>query len=267
MIKLGFFLSLQYLMATVVVWIIRNYVSNMGGVDEVGLYSAGTTIVPMYIGLVFSAIATDYYPRLAATKSNQEMKVAVQTQAELTILLLSPLAVAFIVFCKPVIILLYSNKFLPVEHMMYWAVGAVLPQAIGWAVSYTLLAKAQPLHFFLNELFTTLWSLPIKLFCYKYWGLTGFGMATMICYILYLVQVLIVTKKIFGMKYENSLWSLFILLCIPVGGTIAVKLLFSESLGGGMGVIILLIVSVFVFYRLNKKMDLKPIIVKKLRKK
>lgn len=257
MIKLGFFLSLQFLMSTVIVWIICNYVSNTGGVDEVGLYNAGTSIVSTYIGLVFSAIATDYFPRLAATNSNDEMGDAVTTQAELTILLLAPLIVAFIVFCKPVIILLYSNKFLPVEHMMYWAIGAVLLQAMGWALSYTLLAKAKPSYFFYNELFSAAWGLPIRILCYKFWGLTGFGMATMICYGLYLVQVLIVTKKLFGLSYNWEIWKLFILLHVPVVLTVIIKVAFPENYGYGLGSIILIALSIFVFKVLDRKMDLK----------
>lgn len=260
MIKLGFFLSLQHVMSTLVILIIRNYISNTGGVYEVGLYTAGTAIVTTYIGLVFSAIATDYFPKLAATRDNEELAISVKTQAELTILLLTPLIVAFLVFCKPVIILLYSNKFLTIEHMMYWAVGATLLQAMGWAVSYTLLAKAKPTYFFLNELAASLWGLPIKLLCYRYLGLTGFGMATMICYGLYLIQVLIITKKLFGLSYDFSLWKLFFLTNIPVIVTILIKMFFSELLGYVLGSLVLLSVSYIVLRKLNQIMDLKSYI-------
>ena len=264
MIKLGFFLSLQFLMSTIVIWIVRNYVSNVGGVDEVGLYSAGTSIVASYIGLVFSAIATDYFPRLAATKNNEEMGVAVKTQAELTLLLLAPLVVAFLVFCKPVIILLYSNKFLPIELMMYWSVGAVLLQALGWAMSHTLLAKAKPSVFFLNELVATVWGLPIKLICYKYWGLTGFGFATLIVYMLYLFQVLFLTKKLFGLSYDCSLWKLFVILNVSIIATVIIKLLQPEIWGYIEGTILLIITTVFVFYRLNQRLDLKSFLGNRL---
>ena len=264
MIKLGFFLSLQQVMSYLVIWIIRNYISRIGGVDEVGLYTAGTAIVATYVGLVFSAIATDYYPRLAATHDNKELLLSVRTQAELTILLTTPLILAFLVFCKPVIILLYSNKFLPIEQMMYWAVGATLLQAMGWAVSYTLLAKAKPSYFFINELVSTIWGVPIKLLCYKYWGLTGFGMATMICYGLYLIQVLIVTKKLFNLTYELSLWKLFFLLNIPVITIVLIKVFVSEGWGYLLGSVVLLGVSFMVLRRLNKKMDLKSYLGGKL---
>ena len=267
MVKLGFFLSLQYLMSTIVIWVIRNYVSSVGGVDEVGLYSAGTTIIGNYIGLVFAAIATDYYPRLSATKDNGDLQIAVRTQAELTILLLAPLAVAFVVFCKPVIILLYSSSFLPIEHMMYWSIGAVLVQAMGWAISYTLLAKAKSSYFFLNELCSTIWGLPIKLICYKYWGLTGFGMATLIVYLLYLIQVLIVTKKLFGLSYELSIWKQFFLLNMPIVATIFVKLFIPEVWGYVVGTVILVATSITVFNVLNRKMDIVTVFKLKILKR
>lgn len=266
MIKLGFFLSLQYLLSTVVIWIIRNYVSRVGGVDEVGLYTAGTAIITSYIGLVFTAIATDYFPRLAATKSNEEMNVAVHTQAELTVLLLAPLIVAFFVFCKPVIIILYSNKFLPIEYMMYWAVGSVLLQAMGWALSHTLLAKAKPSLFFYNELIALAYGLPIKLICYKWWGLTGFGMATMLCNGLYLIQVLIVTNKLFGITYTFSHWKLFLLLHLPVLVSVVMKLSLSDTWSHLCGTVVLLVTSIYAFYKLNQKMDLKSVIKARIKK-
>lgn len=265
MIKLGFFLSLQYLMSTIVVWIIRNYVSSRGGVDEVGLYTAGTSIVANYLGLVFAAIATDYFPRLAATKSNEEMGLAVCTQAELTMLLLSPLVVMFLVFCKPFIILLYSEKFVPVENMMYWAVGATMLQAMSWALSHTLLAKAKPLYFFLNEFITIIWGLPIKLFFYKWWGLTGFGIATLITYALYLLQVLIVTKKLFGISYDTSIWKLFVFLNIPIIASVLLKFLLPEVWGYVIGGGVLIATSVLVIKRMNQKMDLISVLRCKLK--
>jgi PST family polysaccharide transporter len=266
MIKLGFFLSLQFLLTTLVVWIIRNYISKVGGVEEVGLYSAGTAIVTNYIGLVFTAIAADYFPRLAATKNNEEMGAAVRTQAELTILLLAPLVIAFLVFIKPVIILLYSDKFLPIENMMYWSISAVLLQAMGWAMSYTLLAKARPLYFFLNELVSTAWGLPIKLLCYKYWGLTGFGMATMIVYALYLLQILFVCKKLFRIKYDISQWRLFLLLVIPIMLSVTIKLFMTENWSYAAGTVVMLVTVAYSLLALNKKMDLKTIVNSKLKR-
>jgi len=266
MVKLGFFLSLQSIMTMITIWIIRNYINSIGGLEEVGLYSAGTAIIGSYIGLVFSAISTDYFPRLASVKNNEELNLVVHTQAELTILLLAPLIVAFLVFIKPVIVFLYSDKFLPIEYMMYWAVGGVLVQAMAWAISHTLLAKAKPSYFFFNELIVTAWGLPVKLLCYNYWGLAGFGMATVIVYSLYLVQVLFLTNKLFGLLYNSSLWKLFVLLNIPVLCTVFLKYVFDESLGYLCGGSIFIITSIYSIIKLNQKLGLRTLLESRLKK-
>ena len=257
MIRLGFFLSLQFFLEQAVVYLIRNYVSNIGGVEEVGLYSAGTSIVSTYLGLVFAAIATDYFPRLAATKSNEEMSDAVHTQAEISILLFAPLIIAFILFIKPIIILLYSDKFLPIEIMMYWSIGATLFQAMGWALSYTVLAKAKPLYFFLNELGAKFYSVPLRLLGYKFFGLAGFGMATLVVYVLYLLQLLIVSKRLFGFTYKFSIWKQLLLLNIPVILVVAIKFLLPTITAYIVGGIVLLSVSTYIIVVLDKKMDLR----------
>lgn len=265
MIRLGFFLSLQFFLEQAVVYLIRNYVSNIGGVEEVGLYSAGTSIVSTYLGLVFAAIATDYFPRLAATKSNEEMSDAVHTQAEISILLFAPLIIAFILFIKPIIILLYSDKFLPIEIMMYWSIGATLFQAMGWALSYTVLAKAKPLYFFLNELGAKFYSVPLRLLGYKFFGLAGFGMATLVVYVLYLLQLLMVSKHLFGFSYNLSIWKLFILLNMPVALVVLIKYCLPEFTAYFVGLLIMIILSIYVLIVLDKKMDLRKIIEKRFR--
>ena len=256
MIKLGFFLSLQFLMGQLVVYIVRNYVSSRGGIEDVGLYSAGTTIVATYLGLVFSAIATDYFPRLASTRDNIELKSAVLTQAEISMLLFAPLIIGFIVFIKPFIIILYSDKFISIEYMLYWSIGATLIQSLGWAASHTLLAKAKPIHFFFNELLAACYSLPLRLIGYTLWGLTGFGVATCVTYFIYLLQEFIVVKKLFGFSYSSTIWKLFFLLNIFVVIAIIIKLTIEGMKGYIYGTILLVVVSAFVAVQLNKRMDI-----------
>lgn len=267
MIKLGFFLSLQYLLQQFGVYIVRNYVSSTGGVDDVGLYSAGTSIITTYLGLVFSAIATDYFPRLAATRNNKEMKDVVHVQAEIFILLLAPLIVAFIVFAKPVIVMLYSNQFLPIENMLYWAIGGgTLLQAMGWAVSYTLLAKAKPSVFFMNEVVASCYTVPLRIIGYSTWGLTGFGIAMMIGYFIYLFQVLFMARRLFAFSYDVSMWKLFGIVNIPVIIVVGCKMYLSVSSWWMciIGSLILVIFSSWVLHILNKELDLVSYISKKI---
>lgn len=263
MMKLGFYLSLQLILSHAVLYFVRNYVSHTGGIEEVGLYSAGTSIVNVYLGLVFSAIATSYFPQLAGTKTNEEMGDAVKKQAEISVLMFAPIVVAFIIFIKPVIVALYSEKFLPIENMLYWAMGATLIKATGWAMSYTLLAKAKPAYFFYNELFAKFYTLPLTILGYKYFGLTGFGIALLIGYSIYLIQEMIVVKKLFGVYYNYSFWRLLLILHIPIFASYLAKSFYSTVQVYLFGSIVFCVTFIYVFYELNKRMDLISIIWKK----
>ena len=263
MIILGGFLGLQVILEQLVTYIVRNFISDRGGLDDVGLYSAGTAIITTYLGLIFSAISTDYFPRLSSTKTKEEFQNAVHIQADLSILLFVPLVLAFIVFIRPIIILLYSESFLPIEHMLYWSVGATLIKAAGWAVSFTLLAKAKPVHFFLNELIASSYSLPLKLVGYQLYGLTGFGIATMCAYILYLIQISIVSNRLFDFSYKKDIWQLLIKWNAIIIGCIVLKFYMTEYWGYLAGGLCLFFSSIAIIKQLNQRLDLMTLLKNK----
>lgn len=266
MIKLGFFLSLQFFLSQLSSFIIRVLISKWGSLDDVGLFGAGMSMVDVYLGLVFTAMATDYFPRLAATSSLKEMNNAVKNQSEISMLLVAPIVVAFVVFIKPIIVLLYSDKFLPIEGMMYAAMGATIIKALGWSLSYTVLAKGKPLSFFLNELVSMVYSVPIKIIAYKYWGLTGFGCAIIVCYILYLIQLIIVTRKLFDTRISKSEWIVCFVTCALILLTLAAKNYCTDNLGYIFGVVLLIVTIIYSFKELNRRMDLVDYFKKKFSK-
>ena len=239
---------------------IRNVVSHIGGVNEVGLYSAGIAIVNVYLGLVFAAISTDYFPRLAATKNIATLSSTISRQANITMLLFIPIVTAFIIFIKPVIIILYSDRFLPVENMLYWAIGATIVKSLGWSMSYSLLAKAKPLFFFYNELAVTIYGSALQIAGYYLWGLTGFGIAILAGYCIYLVQMTIVTKRYFNYHITNETRKLFALGNLAVMGAVIIRIISlkfdSDVLMYVIGALYIVIISYFVIVEFNKKMDL-----------
>jgi len=99
MLIMGFLLSMSGLMTTGAAYILRIFISNTGGVDQVGLYSAGFAIINTYVGMVFTAMGTDYYPRLSAVAGDDTKQTQTITQqAEIPLLILAPILVVFMVF-------------------------------------------------------------------------------------------------------------------------------------------------------------------------
>ena len=264
MVKLGLLLSIQHLLSQGGVYLVRNFVSQTGGLEQVGLYSAGTTITTMYLGLVFTAMSTDYFPRLAVTKTMNELSEAVRSQAEIALLLFAPIIIAFVIFIKPVILLLYSDKFLPVEGMLYITMAATLIKAMAWSLSYTLLAKASAKIFFINEVICILYTYGFNILGYKYFGLTGFGISMFVSYVFYLIQMSIVTSRYFHLKLGNRLWRLFAILEVLVVIALSIKVFLSMTLGYILGSILLVGTCVYSFRNLDQKMGLRRMLLKKL---
>ena len=122
MIKMGFMLSLSGLIGMGASYIVRVFISNAGGVEDVGLYTAGFAIISTYVGLVFKAMGTDYYPRLSGVANDdKQATLLINQQAEVAILILSPILAVFLIFINWVVILLYSTKFTAVDGMIHWA--------------------------------------------------------------------------------------------------------------------------------------------------
>lgn len=114
MIRLGMAFVLAGMLGSGADFIIRSFLNNLSGTEMVGLYNAGFMMTMTYVGMVFSAMETDYFPRLSGVAQlGTTFNTMVNRQTEVMILLVSPLLVAFMVTLPILLPLLYSGKFSP----------------------------------------------------------------------------------------------------------------------------------------------------------
>lgn len=210
MLTMGFLISLSGLFVTAATYVIQLFISNRGGVEQVGLFSAGFAIINTYVGLVFTAMATDYFPRLSAVSNSNELcKKTINQQAEISILILGPIIMVFLVFIKFLIIFLYSNKFIAIEEMVLWLAVAIFFKAAAWCVGFILLAKGNTKMFFWNDLFGNLYMLAFDLTGYYFWGLTGLGISFFVGYFIYFSQVFLLSKIKYQFSFDSSFLRIF----------------------------------------------------------
>ena len=151
MLQMGFILSLSGLITTVASYIVSVFIRRTGGVGDVGLYNAGMNIILTYVGLVFTAMATDYYPRLSGVAhDNKEATLMINHQAEIAILILAPILTVFLIFINWVIIL-YSSRFTPINDMIHWAALGMYFKAASWSIGFIFLAKGASRIFLWSE--------------------------------------------------------------------------------------------------------------------
>jgi len=256
-LKMGFLISLGGMLVGLSSYLIQIFISKYGGIEQVGLFTAGFAIINTYVGLIFTAMSTDYFPRLAAvSNSNDLCKKSINQQAEIAILILGPIITGFLVYIKWVIIIFYSNKFLGAVDMILWMALGVFFKAASWSVAYLILAKGNTKLFFWNELFANFYVLVLNILGYYLYGLEGLGISFLIGFLIYLLQIYFVCNLNYEFHFDNYFIRIFAtqfliaLLCF-----IIVKLLsnpFTYIVGST-----LIFISCWQSYKeLDKKLDL-----------
>jgi len=252
-------ISLSGIITQVFSYFVRIFISNYGSLDDVGLYSAGFAIVNNYVGMIFTAMATDYYPKLSGVAHDViKMNKTINQQAEIAILILSPIILVFIVFIKWVIYILYSDKFLSINYMILFAASGMLFKALSWAIAFVFLAKSAGKLFFWNELITNIYMLVLNLVGYYWYGLTGLGVSFLLTYILYAFQVLIVSKSVFKFEIDKGLlYTLSVNLVLTTLSILFVLLIKNNFLMYTSSVIIIIGSFVYNLYIFDKRLGLK----------
>lgn len=268
MLKMGILISMQGLLSTLSSYLVRIFISNQGGVDEVGLFNAGFTIINTYIGLVLTAMGTDYYPRLSKVAAdNSFFTKTINQQAEIALLLLAPIVIAFIVFIKFIVTILYSSKFLAIEGMLYWAIAATLFKTMAWVLSYSLLAKGDSKAFFWSEFSVILYGLGLNILGYSLFGLSGLGISFFVIYILYFFQMLILAKKRYKFFFNHLVWKFFIIMSACVLCSITIKLLAPGWIGYLVGTLLFIYLLYYSVKELNKRIPLRQMITNRFNHK
>lgn len=261
MLKMGFMISMSGLLTLSVAYIIRIFISRSGGLEQVGLYNAGFTIINTYFGLIFNAMSTDYYPRLSeVAHDNNLCKQTINQQAEIALLIMAPILIIFLVFINFAVILLYSMQFIPVNTMLHWAALGMFFKASSWSIAFIFLAKGSGKLYFWNELIANIYLLGFNLIGYNLGGLNGLGLSFAITYLLYLIQVYFVSKLKFAFAFDRAFIIIFIIqFGLAIIGFLAVKYL-NHPYNYFTGIFLIMVSGWYSIFELDKRLKIKQIL-------
>jgi O-antigen/teichoic acid export membrane protein len=261
MLKMGFMISLSGLITLGASYIVRIYISNTGGIDQVGLYNAGFAIINTYVGLVFTAMSTDYYPRLSAVAhSNELSRHIINQQAEIALLILAPIIIVFLVFIKWVVIILYSSKFIPINDMILYAALGMFFKAATWAIGIIFLSKGASKVFFWSEILSNSYLLLFNVLGYKYLGLTGMGISFLLSYLFSLIQVFLIAKMKYEFSFTPAFYKIFGLQLGLAVTCFVVVVLIGNPYSYAIGSLFIIVSSYYSYKELDKRLDVSTII-------
>lgn len=260
---MGFMISMSGLISLIAAYLLRIYINHTGGVAEVGFYSAGFAIINTYVGMIFTAMGTDYYPRLSVVSGDDsQCRDNINQQSEIALLILAPILILFLVFVNWAVILLYSNQFLVITGMIYWAALAIFFKAVSWAIAFVFLAKGVGKLFFWNEFSGSIYTLLFNMLGYHLGGLTGLGFSFMISYIVYLIQVFIIAKVKYHFSFYSSFKTIFLVQFLLALLSFSVVKLVNQPYSYIPGIVLITISTWYSIRELEKRIGIKEIIQK-----
>ena len=266
MIKMGVAMSASGILATLVTYILKSFIAREGGLTSVGLYQAGATIITVYVGMVFNALGTDFYPRLSAVnKDNDACSKIISQQGEIATHILAPLLCLCIIFMPLVLRILYSDQFLESGTYVLFCCPGMMFKLASWLIAFQFIAKAESVLFIVSETLSNIIFLALSIAGYKIWALNGLGIALSVNYLVYLIIVYVIAAKHFNFTFSSDCVKVMIVQFALILSSIVIVLLFPSPLKYWLCSIPVLASCLYSIVMLNKRIHLIEIIKDSIR--
>jgi PST family polysaccharide transporter len=257
----GAMLSLSSFLPVLSNYLIQIFIRLTGNIESVGFFNVGQLLVNAYVGVIFTVMSTEYYPRLATiNKDSLKENEAFNQQAIVSLLIITPVIVVFLFFKSLIVEILFTPDFIKVVPLLTYAVPAMLFKAVSLSLGYIIIARADTAVFLKTTIIYNLLFFSLCSSGYYLYGLEGLGVGFLIYFICHLAGNYIITKKRYGINITAELLKIFLTGLLIV--TLACFLSFADkNLYSYSGFIILFtITTIFTFTGINKRVGLKDFI-------
>ncbi len=263
--KLGLAMTLSGAFSVLAAYLIKTYITHKSGIDEAGLYQSAFSIAEGYFGLIFAAMATDYFPRLAGiNKDYHKMGDEVNKQTEIGLLIALPCIVCALFFMPLIVRLLYSSDFFGSMECMRWILLGNIFKICSWSLSYVLIATGKSIVFTLSNLISDIVYVGLVFLGYHLYGLDGIGMAFLLYYLLFFGAMYTITKRMFHLSYRAEFWKIFAVAVVLSALAMGLQGLENVWLKLLSALVVIGSGAYYALYQLNRRMDLRGFLAQKI---
>ena len=218
-VKLGIYMTLGNFASILASYAFNAWLNVNAGTEQVGFYQAGYTLINKYTGLILTALGMEYYPRLAqVAESRLRLRAFVSQEINVAISVMAPVVALVILLREFVVWLLYTPEFNVILTFVSWGMIGTVLRTLSWCLAFTILAKGDGKTYLWTEVASAIINLVLNIVFYRWWGLTGLGIAFLVSYLLYTGIVAIVYFKMYRLSVTRaSLYNLLWTLAVAAG--------------------------------------------------
>ena len=218
-VRLGIFMTLGNFATILASYAFNAWLNVNAGTEQVGFYQAGYTLINKYTGLILTALGMEYYPRLSqVADSRLRLRAFVSQEINVAIAIMAPVVALFILLREVVVWILYTPDFNVILTFVSWGMIGTVLRTVSWCLAFTILAKGDGKTYLWTEAASAVINLLLNIVFYRWWGLTGLGIAFLVSYLLYTLIVAVVYFKQYRLTVTRaSLYNLLWTLAVAAG--------------------------------------------------
>lgn len=219
-IRLGVKITVALVITQLLNYVFVLFLNDYGSTGTLGIYQAGYTMMNSYIGIIFTSLWSEYFPRLSAiSHSPRRMSVSVSHELKLTLALIVPLLIVLVLLVRPVIVLIYSADFLAIAPYMVLGCVGVLFRLTSFCMAYVILARGDGKTYLVTETLSSVTGLALNVAGFILGGFFGLGLAYILWYLVYTLIVGVVCARRYKVRYSLSAWSCLLGAVVLVAAT------------------------------------------------
>ena len=258
LIRLGIAFAWVALVTNFVAYGTRLLIGQKIGLEAVGVFQSSFALSGQFAQFILGAMAFDYFPRLAeASTDHKRMNQLVNEQTEVGLVIALPGLVATMAFAPLIIQVFYSAKFAQSADLLPWFVLGCLGRVISWPIGFIIPAIGKAiLASWIETVFGILHLVSIWLGL-RYFGLFGVAVAFVFVYVTYIIVMAIVGWKLTGFRWTPVVLKLMTVVGVYAGGAFLSRKLLPEPYAVSVGLVIIVLSSLFSLRELTRRLGPK----------
>ncbi|MCX8488079.1 MAG: oligosaccharide flippase family protein [Opitutales bacterium] len=181
------------------VLILRSHGDDLAaGLADAGFYQAAFAVTGSLPGVIFSATSSDFYPRVAAAKDEDEARYITEKQIQASLLLATPILMGLLTMGPLAIRFLYAKGFEPAVPLLDWFVWAIYFFLMGWPLGFWLTARGSKRTVAIFQSLSYFLMVALGLVLIPLYGVKGAAAGYLGCGIIYAGILLAFTRRLSG---------------------------------------------------------------------
>ncbi len=179
---------------------IRSYVINNISLNDAGYWEAMNKLSSVYLGVITSSLAVYFLPKLSELKTRAGLRKEIFTTYKIILPFLLVILIVIYTLRLFIIKLLFTEDFLPMVDLFKYQLLGDFFKISSWLLAFNMVAKSMTKTFVITEILASGLFITLSLYLVQINGVVGITQAYMINYIIYLVIMIIIFRKLLFSK-------------------------------------------------------------------